>query len=86
VSAVFFTTTPNHRYEVGVSTRSTHPHHPTKRARDKSVVAAWWIVMETQRVIGTRILSLASFIFPDRTTFNGLDASHRSEYAILHGG
>jgi hypothetical protein len=86
VSAVFFATIPNYHFEVGVSIRSIHPHHPTKRARDKSVLGGSWIVVMAQTLADMHAMHAASLIDPPSRIFNDLDASHPSERAILFDG
>jgi hypothetical protein len=86
VSAVFFATTSNHPFEVGGSISSTHPHHPTKRARDKSVLGGSWIVVVVQTLAHANATHPASLIDPSSRIFKDLDASHPSERAMLCDG
>jgi hypothetical protein len=83
---VLFSTTPNHQSEIGVSTASNHHHHPTKRARDKSVLGGSWIVVVAQTLADAHAKHAASPIEPSSRIFKDLDASHPSERANSSDG
>ena len=86
MSAVLFATTTNNRSNVGVIGRSNHHHHPTKRARDKSVLGGSWIVVVAQMFADRHEAHPASLIDPFSQKFKDLDASHPSERANLCDG
>lgn len=81
---VFFTTALSHHFGVSVPTGSNRLYHPTKRARDKSVLGGSWIVVVAQRLVDTHTTRAASRIDPSLRIFKGLDASHRSERANFY--
>ncbi len=83
---MLFANVPNHHSKVGVIVRSNHHYHPTKRARDKSVLGGSWIVVVAQTFADTHATHVASRIDPSSRIFKGLDASHPSERANLYDG